>query len=181
MKEKKWTVPSELAPYAEYTTWPIVGEAEALMNKATRLYDNPLDSTAQVVVGVQYELLAELHAAGLLATPYTQADHSDWREAIRRALAHADGVNFDDLDEDDYEKHVDLLMAMLLTRLGQDIQPRGRTVRLHKVRNHNLVIEEDPMDSEVFEGLTDDQVAILQRAVDDATWYDIVEIKEETP
>lgn len=55
----------------------------------------------------------------------------------------------------------------------------GRTVRLHKVRNHNLVIEEDPIDSEVFEGLTDDQVAILQRAVDDSVWYDIVEIKEE--
>lgn len=61
------------------------------------------------------------------------------------------------------------------------LRASGRTVRLHKVRNHNLVIEEDPIDSEVFEGLTDDQVGILQRAADDSVWYDVEEIKGEAP
>lgn len=55
----------------------------------------------------------------------------------------------------------------------------GRTLRVYKMRNHGLPIEEDPMDTEEFPGLNDDQATLLHRAVEDSVWYDTEEITGE--
>lgn len=64
-----------------------------------------------------------------------------------------------------------------LLRLPQEAA--GRTLRVYKMRNHGLPVEEDPMDSEEFPGLNDDQATLLHRAVEDALWYDTEEVTGE--
>lgn len=53
----------------------------------------------------------------------------------------------------------------------------GRTVEVYKVRDHNLTIEEDPVTITEFAGLSDEQVDMLQRVVDDTVYYDLREVK----
>jgi len=173
---QKWSVPPELAPYAEFTHWPLVEQTENLMNGSSELADDPVGAVAKLLIAAQWEILGALHASHLLATPYTAEEHADIREAIRRTLAHAENVNYDELEDHDYQRQADLLLAMLITR--ENIPPRGRSLRVFKMRNHNLPVEQDPVDMQVIDGLSDDQFELLRRVTDDSVWYDSDEVTE---
>ena len=47
-----------------------------------------------------------------------------------------------------------------------------QAVKVYKMRNHNLNIEEDPIELMEFENLTDEQAEFLRTVVADTVWYD---------
>jgi hypothetical protein len=66
-----------------------------------------------------------------------------------------------------------LELDRLLDRYGE-AQEAG-SVEVFRMRNHNLPIEEDPVDLVLFDGLTVEQKGMLRAVVDDTVWYDMRE------
>lgn len=51
-----------------------------------------------------------------------------------------------------------------------------RAVEISRMRDHSLPIEEDPVTIIELTGLSDEQVDVLQRVVDDTVYWDIKEV-----
>lgn len=112
-KKEKWVPPSELVKYDKYTSFP--GRAEELLNNEVSVFANAVVAMMRAEVGAQYALLGALRRAGLLADTEMTADE-ELRDAMRRAIADAEQVPFEELEPHDYQEHVDRLLALLVSR-----------------------------------------------------------------
>lgn len=72
MTEKKWTMPSELAVYAQYTNYP--DRAEGLINSQATAQNNIIVAAMACETAAQWNLLARLRKAGLLLDPRRSPD-----------------------------------------------------------------------------------------------------------